>query len=541
MTTVPLDLVKVQIYSTRAAFILGQSIIGAGRLGGAATAGWVDVLGEAVSLRFNRGGKVAGPTNTMDVGRLTISILDACDPLSTPLQILPGRPIRVLTGATVLWTGTLETVRTTYPDAEHTLVTLTAADAVKQLGQVKAIPAAAADDETVYSRIDTVLAGRTYTKLSLWYPAVQIHNATPNYLPDWGTWGGANAPALAIGGVDAAGYYSSALSVRRGPYTGNKTITAYDAGATYSYGGVVAGATYTVTMVVYNRDTTSFGGDFDRYALGVDQTTGDQWGESVTIGPQQSATLRFTFKATKNLHVFKLAKAFTGIVGESTNTAQWFHTNLYVLNLKVYRQTGNTDPLWPLAGCALDDTLANHLDIACNSAGLDWWIDRAAGGVMFRYQDDGDTPALTFSDTKTAGHINYLTDIEAAYDTSDMVNSIELRNHTIGADGKDQVTSYTFTNAASIATYGVRAASIDTSLPPALLASRAAQLLIPTPRFTVSSLSVNVLDYPSVATLDLFTDLQVIFRRFVGTYQIVGIEHVLTATTWRATLDLRKE
>lgn len=81
---------------------------------------------------------------------------------------------------------------------------------------------------------------------------------------------------------------------------------------------------------------------------------------------------------------------------------------------------------------------------------------------------------------------------------------------------------------------------MDVNLPP--FGVGAYPLDNPFPDFVVESVTVDVLTYPALATVDLFTGLEVRFRNFrPAPYQVVGLEHTLTPDSWWVKLTLRKD
>jgi hypothetical protein len=104
-----LDLLEVEILAPQGGFILGRSRLNEDDLGNGDTElQWTGYLGPATSGRFRRGAKRDGLTNTLQVGTLTITLLNAGNP-EDESEITPNTPIRVRAKSTgaILYTGVI--------------------------------------------------------------------------------------------------------------------------------------------------------------------------------------------------------------------------------------------------------------------------------------------------------------------------------------------------------------------------------------------------------------------------------------------------
>ena len=79
-------------------------------------------------------------------------------------------------------------------------------------------------------------------------------------------------------------------------------------------------------------------------------------------------------------------------------------------------------------------------------------------------------------------------------------------------------------------------------LPPQLVADRAAQLLSAStsPSLRASSVTVDTLDVPDAAQVDIHDRIQVTHRGRTNTYAVAGINHQISGTKWLTTFELRR-
>lgn len=104
-----LDLIDVEVLAPSDGFVLGRSRLDMDDLGnGDEELQWTGYLGVATSARFRRGGKRAGLAVEIQVGTLTIVLLNAGDPEDEP-EINPNVPIRVRSkeDGSIMFTGVI--------------------------------------------------------------------------------------------------------------------------------------------------------------------------------------------------------------------------------------------------------------------------------------------------------------------------------------------------------------------------------------------------------------------------------------------------
>lgn len=145
-------------------------------------------------------------------------------------------------------------------------------------------------------------------------------------------------------------------------------------------------------------------------------------------------------------------------------------------------------------------------------------------------------------------HVCY-TDVDLTYDTRNVVNDLQVTNHSRTSGAADATAVDTTWNAqdnGSIAVWGSRAAKVDTSLTGAgsNIMNRANALIAAnnTPRIQARTITFDGLEFPRITTtLDVYERVGVQARTHAGTYRIVGIEHDLTLDKWLVTLRLSLE
>lgn len=127
----------------------------------------------------------------------------------------------------------------------------------------------------------------------------------------------------------------------------------------------------------------------------------------------------YTFTASATTHVIEieLAETFTvTTVGIQENVAFYDYALTRVATDLTYRLQDNNE----LA------TLTEHFDLATQSVGAYWWVDRL-NTTQFTQDFDYVVPSATFSDVIADGNI-YYTDIKTAFDTTAVINDITFNN-----------------------------------------------------------------------------------------------------------------
>jgi hypothetical protein len=191
--------------------------------------------------------------------------------------------------------------------------------------------------------------------------------------------------------------------------------------------------------------------------------TGIGNGSSVTLtSTTAGATIpSYTFTATATTHVveIELAETFTvTTVGIQENVAFYDYALTRVANDLVYRLQDNNE----------NASLTDHFDLATQSVGAYWWVDKL-NTTQFIQDFDYVFPSATFSDVVADGNV-YYTDIKTAYDTSAVINDITFdnigrRKSTFGSDKFDAYNvAWNERDTTSVTNWGARNYQLTTNL-----------------------------------------------------------------------------
>jgi hypothetical protein len=113
-------------------------------------------------------------------------------------------------------------------------------------------------------------------------------------------------------------------------------------------------------------------------------------------------------------------------------------------------------------------TLVDHFDLATQSVGAYWWVDKK-NVTQFAQDFDYALPVCAFSDTVADGNI-YYNDIATSYDTANIVNQITVdnigsRRTTGGSDRFEEFTvGWSDSDTTSVTNWGARRIDLTTNL-----------------------------------------------------------------------------
>jgi hypothetical protein len=178
---------------------------------------------------------------------------------------------------------------------------------------------------------------------------------------------------------------------------------------------------------------------------------------STTVG---STIPSYTFTATSTTHTLQveLAESVNAIVGVMEHVAVYDYALTKVATDLPYRLQDNQ----------ISGTLVDHFDLATQSVGAYWWVDKN-NVTQFTQDFDYSYPLGTFSDVIADGNL-YYTDIKTSFDTSAVINDITFNNEgsRTAATGSDKINSYTVTwnqsEPTSIAAWGARNYDLRTNI-----------------------------------------------------------------------------
>jgi hypothetical protein len=178
---------------------------------------------------------------------------------------------------------------------------------------------------------------------------------------------------------------------------------------------------------------------------------------STTVGATVPA---YTFTATSTTHTvqIELAETVSAIVGVMEHVAFYdFALTRTAVDL-AYRLQDNLESA----------SLVDHFDMATESVGAHWWIDKT-NTTQFTQNFNYVLPTCKFSDVVGDGNL-YFSEVAAAFDTSEIVNEITFDNvgSKASAYATDKYEDYTVTwsdtDATSQGLWGARKYNLKTNL-----------------------------------------------------------------------------
>lgn len=245
-----------------------------------------------------------------------------------------------------------------------------------------------------------------------------------------------------------------------------RTATASATGGAYTIGGVGIAKTY--TNLVIGRQyivsgkailtTASMAGNIYRFAV-----VGIGNGTNVTLtSTTTGATIpSYTFTATSTTHTVRIELA-----ENFTVTATGLQESVAFYNFALTRVA--TDLAYRVQDNQVTGTLVDHFDLATQSVGAHWWVDKT-NVTQFAQDFNYVVPSATFSDITAAGNV-YYNDIETAFDTQDIVNDITFTNvgSRVSTYGSEKFDEYTVTwvdsDPTSVSNWGARKYELQTNL-----------------------------------------------------------------------------
>jgi hypothetical protein len=237
--------------------------------------------------------------------------------------------------------------------------------------------------------------------------------------------------------------------------------------ASGSYGIGTKGIEKTYTGLTIGREyilsgkaillTAAMPGNIYRFSV---NTIGN--GSSVTLtSTTVGATIpSYTFTATATSHTVRieLAETVSVIVGKMEHVAFYDFALTRLATELTYRLQDNL----------VTASLTDHFDLATQSVGAYWWVDKN-NETNFLQNYDYILPTATFSDEIVEGNI-YYSDIQTSYDTSDVINEVTFKNYGVKDNwfGETQVQGYEVEwvdrDSTSVNTFGPRSLNLDTNL-----------------------------------------------------------------------------
>lgn len=193
---------------------------------------------------------------------------------------------------------------------------------------------------------------------------------------------------------------------------------------------------------------------------------------------------------------------------------------------------------WQCQDVAYVSSLASHFDLACQTVGANWYVDRS-NVTRFRLPNDSPPSVGTFSDQITAA--NQYDDIVIDSGTKQVVNVLKITNHGRANDENALDITTIFEDTVSSAEWGARSASTDMSLWDAdtYLSGRADEVFaaFADPVREVSQVVWDAQQNTTLAaSLEIQSPLTVLFGAETFTTRIVTLSHEIGPSSWRVTI-----
>ena len=300
---------------------------------------------------------------------------------------------------------------------------------------------------------------------------------------------------------------------------------------------VTPGRTYRVLASITGGYTTLGDAQARTYRLAAAGITGTAATLATPTGTTSLPPIEFVATAKTVRVAVLLATPVTATAGEDVERIA-VHT-IRLLQL-------GTDYPQRLRSTVYESSLSNHFDLACNSVGASWYVDRS-GVTQFARPGRAQPIAAVFSDHRENGVLEYI-DIATAYDTKTTVNRLEATNFGIGEDDLADNDTVIIERGASMSLYGTYSERLDVNLynetPYAgSFTSRLTEILDghDRPDVLCTSLRWNAQENIAAATaLEIGQRILIRFGDTTQDSQIVALNHHLTPTRWIVTIDVLK-
>lgn len=540
-------------------FILNESLLDGWPLGDAAEAlAWQPILAQAQRITTRRGGTRADVSTTIEVGTLTVRLIDM-----PPVRIRPSTPIRVRTGTGItLFTGNIEDTHTV-PQREFSgasvrtrkITTIVAVDPVQVYANTMrygAVVESSDEDDTPFSYEPfEARADRLLRRTSLPYEVapnetVEVHQDVPvnqyrlptaEVIPSvWRASGPIDLVPISMPtGWSGAGHLHNGITHQPGESYIAVPIHNLHPGVTYTIRGAVG---------CYVWESDSSGRDID-CGIGV-------VGQGFTVSPEPGLEpVEFSFVATAETHELMLT------IGEPATPNSTFPSTVALktegFTLTSVEQRMPRGQNWMCQNIVYESTLRNHLDLCVNTVRGRWWVD--VDGITHAAREEGYAePLVTFSDTDPDA-VSYV-NVDVSFDTQHVINDARLQNHgrqhepvtgTWVADDR----TIAATDITSIATNGPRAGTVHTSVydPPTtasihygagaeLAADYAAAFADANERISAVRLHMTDEISDDIAALDIYDPVDAEYEHVHTTARVLSIAHEITPGAWHTNIEL---
>lgn len=354
-------------------------------------------------------------------------------------------------------------------------------------------------------------------------------------------------------------------------YTANQWVD-YIADATsinYQRGAVNDGATNTVQVGLLSATFRNAANPLEDYKVRAGRNVRLRYLDEILYsGNLTAAPGRYVRKGTTYTKYFTLNTADTvkklaalqgyGMGGLSEPYETWEERIERILDTydgPVEWPTGDAYPNYKLSATVYEGSLASHLDLACNSVGASWYIDKL-GQVRFSTTlTDYVTAVFTDgSETETIEDPLHYYGLNIEYDARNHINYLELLNKGIMEDPANpgeaiaDDTSSLYSDVTSVASNSYLKTSLDTCLYTGVgyetsLADRASEILTDysAPKPTITKIFFNMQENYNATRLETLHLVEVWHEGVKHTLRTAGISATISPTEWLIELDLVKE
>lgn len=217
--------------------------------------------------------------------------------------------------------------------------------------------------------------------------------------------------------------------------------------------------------------------------------------------------------------------------------------------------TGDAYPQYRLCATVYEGSLAAHLDIACNSVGASWYIDKL-GQVRF-VTAAADYVTATFTDGSQTENIDEpfaYWNLQIEYDNKNHINYLEVANKDIQDDGGGNAialeTSTLFSDGASLKANGILKETLTTTLYDSgaydgSINARASEVLnlLKDPQPAIQKIYFNVQENFLATQLETLHKVDLWLEGIKYNLRVTGINATINAQSneWLIELDVIKE
>lgn len=575
--------VELEVAPEDGGFILNTNVIGDPLTETGVDYDWEPIECDIQNMSIRRGGQQQGVYARMDVGTCTIQVKNILDP-ATDERIKPNVPVRVMDttrtdpegGPLRLFTGRILDLKTDLKDkGRWKSTTIIAVDAMNVHTNTPRFGAAGGPElwEARINRLAQSAQAPVVTpppnaNVVLWTQAGAFEQ--PKFPPqlqiyDYGQGGPATVArkwyetTLSRPTVDGqqtvsmtwlyngpSASMSTAYEIQGGSQISFKKKVNTQPGARYKLSGEVrldpSGRSYLLfgNMLVWATEDAAVKTNAAPMLLPND-TPNHAW-----------QNIELTFDAVLSSYTFNFGPdefsfigpftTDTSIIPTSVIPAAMRRARIRFRNLK-FEQLGVDGELF-LGDTVYEGPLSTHFDMACQTVGASWYVDRHG---ITRFKRGAPDPApLDFSNVHDPGnpeHACYV-DISSSFDTANIVNELTLANHLRKfEDGRwlDDTQTSLHRDDTSHATFGPRSATADITLDtgnPASLSRVAARLLnqYSTTSPAPPQLLANYDDMPAIPELLQTVGVELGEQEWIQ--QVTAVEHQITPKRHTVTLLL---